>query len=279
MSVGDLTTRINQARDRLRRAREMLSEARSTREDGFNWDDGRDVGELIGGMVGRRAGSQLGARGGALAGAAIGTAVAGPVGTVVGGIAGGIAGWIVGGEVGEDVGGAVGGAVGEEIEDAIEGNPDNAGGFGNGGSGGGNFGSTDEPSEEPSGDEPSDNNGASENDVGDGFSSSNSPQIRPGSTEDLLQGATYRGEIRNGVQYDKPGGIQQANTDFDQFTEGQPVNSITNGANQTIRVGELEDGRTVVVRPGSSRSPNDPTVEIMEPGQPTIKIRYDDERF
>lgn len=66
MSVEDLITRINQDRDRLQRVREMLSEARSTEENSFNWGNGRDVGELVGGIAGIRAGSELGARAGAV---------------------------------------------------------------------------------------------------------------------------------------------------------------------------------------------------------------------
>lgn len=139
----------------------------------------------------------------------------------------------------------------------------------------------------------------SESDHGDGSSSNTESSsnegdasnvvdrdISQGSVEDLLDGATIRNErpsrMRIRQQYDLSGGFGQANLDFDQLTAGRQVNIDPD--NPQIRTATLEDGRNVVVRPGSSRGNQDPTIQIDPPrndrnSQPTIKIRYGDERF
>jgi hypothetical protein len=101
------------------------------------------------------------------------------------------------------------------------------------------------------------------------------PEIRPGSTEDLLRNAELREEPnkkRNRVQYDKPGGLNQANEDFDQYTQGQIVRAVENSPG--TRTAVLEDGTKVTVRPGSSHGSDDPTLEIRQQGEPPVKVRY-----
>jgi len=68
------------------------------------------------------------------------------------------------------------------------------------------------------------------------------------------------------TQFEKPGGFEQAGKDFDALGPTN-VKDIAGGG----RVGQLPDGRTVVVRPSSSGGA--PTLEI-HAGKNRIKIRF-----
>jgi len=70
------------------------------------------------------------------------------------------------------------------------------------------------------------------------------------------------------IQYDKPGGMPQAEQDFDDLTGGASI-TLPGG----IRTGTLPDGSTISVRPQSSQG--DPTIQINPAdGSNPIKIRY-----
>jgi hypothetical protein len=69
-------------------------------------------------------------------------------------------------------------------------------------------------------------------------------------------------------QFDKPGGMPQADSDFHDLTGG---NSVDQG--NGVRSGTLPDGSTISVRPTSSQG--EPTIQINPPdGSNPIKIRY-----
>jgi hypothetical protein len=68
-------------------------------------------------------------------------------------------------------------------------------------------------------------------------------------------------------QFEKPGGIQEANSDFDK-AKPQKISDKGNG----IRVGQLPDGRTIVVRPNSTDGR--PTVEVRRPNGRGYEVRY-----
>jgi len=88
---------------------------------------------------------------------------------------------------------------------------------------------------------------------------------------DLVKGATP-GEETSGraKQFEKTGGMDQANKDFDSLNPTN-VKEINTGYGLG-RVGTLPDGRQVVVRGGSSGD-SKPTLEIQQ-GKNRIKIRY-----
>ena len=91
------------------------------------------------------------------------------------------------------------------------------------------------------------------------------------SVDDVLKGAerTNPGKLRKGraAQFDRAGGRKQADADFDAL---RPTNVVNKG--KGVRVGELSDGRKVIVRP-STKGP--PTLEVQGDAHP-IKIRYSD---
>ncbi|MCP9496890.1 MAG: hypothetical protein MSG64_20930 [Pyrinomonadaceae bacterium MAG19_C2-C3] len=87
---------------------------------------------------------------------------------------------------------------------------------------------------------------------------------------DILRNAA-KGKASSSRQFSKPGGVNQANRDFDSLTQGAKVQSRPGG----IRTAELGDGTKVIVRPSSSGGK--PTLEVQPPrggGRP-IKVRYD----
>jgi RHS repeat-associated protein len=68
-------------------------------------------------------------------------------------------------------------------------------------------------------------------------------------------------------QHEKPGAMPEANADFD-MANPSGVQSKGNG----IRVGQLSDGRTIIVRPNSSDGR--PTVEVRRPNGRGYEVRY-----
>ncbi|WBY08319.1 hypothetical protein PIB19_01975 [Sphingomonas sp. 7/4-4] len=68
-------------------------------------------------------------------------------------------------------------------------------------------------------------------------------------------------------QFEKPGGIKEANEDFDK----SKPNNVSNKGNG-IRVGTLPDGRTIIVRPISKEGR--PTVEVRRPNGRGYEVRY-----
>jgi RHS repeat-associated protein len=95
--------------------------------------------------------------------------------------------------------------------------------------------------------------------------------------EGILEGATpgekTKGRTKN---FDKSGGIDQANSDFDDIVDPDSVEPITDGKGGEGRKGTVNDGsgRKVNVRPNSSDGR--PTVEIQD-GKNKTKIRFDEE--
>ncbi len=85
-------------------------------------------------------------------------------------------------------------------------------------------------------------------------------EVRGRSTE----GERTRGRTRN---RELPGGIDEANEDFDNVVDPETVRERPGG----IRTGQTEDGRNVVVRPDSSDGR--PTLEIQD-GRRYEKFRY-----
>jgi hypothetical protein len=79
------------------------------------------------------------------------------------------------------------------------------------------------------------------------------------------------------TQYQKSGGFEQANADFDALGLSN-VKAISIPGGGTGRVGQLPDGRNVVVRPSSSDRIDghisQPTLEIQNPGGYKTKFRY-----
>lgn len=86
-----------------------------------------------------------------------------------------------------------------------------------------------------------------------------------------MPGATEGEKTGGGTRtWTKPGGFDEANKDFDKMNPSN-VGDKGNG----VRVGTLEDGRRVIVRPDSTDGR--PTIEIQRPDGKRAgdKIRYD----
>ena len=92
----------------------------------------------------------------------------------------------------------------------------------------------------------------------------------PATKEEILKDAKP-GKVSSSRQYEKTGGIDQANKDFDAMTQGAKVQDRGGG----IRTAELPDGSKVIVRPVSSGPQPKPTLEIQPLSGRTIKIRYE----
>jgi len=95
----------------------------------------------------------------------------------------------------------------------------------------------------------------------------------PGVLEGATPGEKTKGRTKN---FDKPGGIDQANSDFDDLVDPDSVESITDSKEGEGRRGTVNDGsgRKVNVRPNSTDGR--PTVEIQD-GKNKTKIRYENE--
>ncbi len=85
----------------------------------------------------------------------------------------------------------------------------------------------------------------------------------PGTTP----GEKTKGRTKN---FDKPGGFDQANDDFDDLNPDN-IRDITDSKGGRGRTGVLPDGRNINVRPNSSDGR--PTIEIQS-GKNKIKVRY-----
>lgn len=82
-----------------------------------------------------------------------------------------------------------------------------------------------------------------------------------------VPGATPGRETKGRTtQWEKPGGMPEADRDFDNLRPSD-VRDLPNGG----RVGQLPDGRTIIVRPDSSDGR--PTLEIQN-GKNKEKVRY-----
>ncbi|WP_412486636.1 RHS repeat-associated core domain-containing protein [Shewanella chilikensis] len=94
----------------------------------------------------------------------------------------------------------------------------------------------------------------------------------------ILEGAT-EGEKTKGrtKNFDKPGGMDQANSDFDDAVDPNSVETITDSKGGEGRSGTVNDGsgREINVRPNSTDGR--PTVEVRD-GKNKTKIRYDEEK-
>jgi len=83
-----------------------------------------------------------------------------------------------------------------------------------------------------------------------------------------IPGTTPEGTTKGNTRIEKkPGDFGTANGDFDNQWPGG-VSDKGGG----IRVGTLEDGRTIIVRPNSKEG--SPTIEIQSGGRTRVKIRY-----
>ncbi|MEM6453486.1 MAG: RHS repeat-associated core domain-containing protein, partial [Acidobacteriota bacterium] len=108
------------------------------------------------------------------------------------------------------------------------------------------------------------------------FHESDAQQEEPSSLDELVETADFIDKTRTGTrQYEKAGGFDQANEDFDRIVDPDTVKHVGEGK----RVGRSIDGSSVVnVRPTSSGEAKSPTLEIRGSGntsRPTrIKIRY-----
>ncbi|WP_230781769.1 RHS repeat-associated core domain-containing protein [Sphingomonas sp. Leaf37] len=87
-------------------------------------------------------------------------------------------------------------------------------------------------------------------------------------SDEPSEGATPGRETKGPTkQFEKPGGLQEANEDFDK-SKPQNVSDKGNG----IRVGPMPDGRTIIVRPRSTDGR--PTVEVRRPNGRGYEVRY-----
>ena len=92
--------------------------------------------------------------------------------------------------------------------------------------------------------------------------------------DDVLKDANPGDETKGRTEnWDKSGGMEQANKDFDKLVPNGGK-EITDSKGGKGRTGVMEDGRKVNVRPNSNDGR--PTVEIQD-GKDRIKIRYDEE--
>jgi RsiW-degrading membrane proteinase PrsW (M82 family) len=89
-----------------------------------------------------------------------------------------------------------------------------------------------------------------------------------GTTVEDYLGGTTPGRERKVEQRHKPGGIEEANEDFDELAEGHEVTDQGNGVRST----RLPDGTTISVREHSSEG--SPTIQINRPGRKPVKVRY-----
>jgi RHS repeat-associated protein len=110
--------------------------------------------------------------------------------------------------------------------------------------------------------------------VGGYFNESADETTRPSDGVPVQEGATVERPGRRGSRdqiYGKPGGVEQANEDFDNSVDPDTVEDRGNG----MRTGQTQSGANITVRPGSNSG--EPTVEITRGSgkeRETDKFRY-----
>ena len=103
------------------------------------------------------------------------------------------------------------------------------------------------------------------------FSASTSGKNANDSVDKILEKAVPRPPKRRAEQYDKTGGYDQAEKDFNSLDLEEGSVKDRTGERGKIKTGKLRDGRDVNVREKSSEV--HPTLEIIQPNNTRIKIR------
>ena len=106
------------------------------------------------------------------------------------------------------------------------------------------------------------------------FSAGTSGKNANDSVDKILEKAIPRPPKRRAEQYDKTGGYDQAEKDFNSLDLEEGSVKDRTGERGKIKTGKLRDGRDVNVREKSSEG--HPTLEIIQPNNTRIKIRYND---
>ena len=95
------------------------------------------------------------------------------------------------------------------------------------------------------------------------------------SVDKILEKAVPRDKTKGRAkQYNKTGGYDQAEKDFNSLDLEEGSVKDRTGERGKIKTGKLRDGRDVNVREKSSEG--HPTLEIIQPNNTRIKIRYND---
>jgi hypothetical protein len=90
--------------------------------------------------------------------------------------------------------------------------------------------------------------------------------------DNLLKEATLTNETAKVRNYQKTGGFEQANKEFDEITQGLTIKEY----GQSIRSAEFPDGTTISVRPPEIGQSEKSTIQINRPNEEkAIKVRYD----
>ena len=107
------------------------------------------------------------------------------------------------------------------------------------------------------------------------FSADTSGKNANDSVDKILEKAVPRDKTKGRAkQYDKTGGYYQAEKDFNSLDLEEGSVKDRTGERGKIKTGKLRDGRDVNVREKSSEG--HPTLEIIQPNNTRIKIRYND---
>ena len=106
------------------------------------------------------------------------------------------------------------------------------------------------------------------------FSADTSGKNANNSVDKILEKAIPRPPKRRAEQYDKTGGYDQAEKDFNSLDLEEGSVKDRTGERGKIKTGRLRDGREVNVREGSMEG--HPTLEIINSKNSRTKIRYSD---
>ena len=87
------------------------------------------------------------------------------------------------------------------------------------------------------------------------------------SLQAVFDRATPTPSSRGIINMEAAGGYSALKRTFD----GLPLSNVKTYPNN-VRVGQLPDGRTVIMR--VSTKDNGPTLEVQQPGSPTVKVRF-----
>jgi RHS repeat-associated protein len=90
--------------------------------------------------------------------------------------------------------------------------------------------------------------------------------------DDLMQRSRKISESRDLIQYEHPGGLDEANRLFDELAGSNPVRTY-NTPRGVVRSVALPGGGTASIRPFSSKD-NHPTIQFDKIGPKQIKIRF-----